>query len=108
MLLLKPSRTHGIGVFTTKAIRRGARLALFARTDWRFVEDPKGEELASCRRFGVQEGDGFHCPERWDRMSIGWYLNHSIRPNVRISGMTARATRAIRGNEELTVDYGTL
>ena len=108
MLILKPSGTHGVGVFTTKAIPFGARLALFAPTDWRLVRDPKGEELALCRRFGVQEGDAFHCPKRWDRMSIGWYLNHSIHPNVRIVGMAARASRAIRAREELTVDYGTL
>jgi SET domain-containing protein len=108
MLLLRPSRRHGVGVFTTRAIPGGMRLALFAPKDWRFVRDPTGEELVLCRRFGVQEGDGFHCPKRWDRMSIGWYLNHSSRANVRIVSMEGHATRAIRANEELTVDYGSL
>jgi SET domain-containing protein len=41
-------------------------------------------------------------------MSIGWYLNHSPRPNVRISGMTAETVRPIRSGEELTVDYSSL
>jgi SET domain len=108
MLLLRPSRAHGIGVFTTRAIPSGGRLALFAPADWRFVRHPKGEELDLCLRFAVPEGDGFHCPRRWDCMSIGWYLNHSSRPNVRIFGMAARALRAIRAKEELTVDYDTL
>jgi hypothetical protein len=107
-LLLAPSRTHGVGVFTTRAVPRGARLALFDPDDWRFVRRPRGEELALCRRFGVEDGDGFHCPARWDRMSIGWYLNHSTRPNVRITGMRARAARRIRADEELTVDYRVL
>ena len=41
-------------------------------------------------------------------MSIGWYLNHSSRPNVQIDGLSARAVRAIRAGAELTVDYGAL
>ena len=41
-------------------------------------------------------------------MSIGWYLNHSPRPNVRMRGMSALAVRALRAGEELTVDYGAL
>jgi hypothetical protein len=105
MFLLRPSRTHCVGVFTTRAIRRGATLPLFAPDDWRFVRRPRGEELALCERYGVREGDGFHCPRSWNRMSIGWYLNHSSRPSVHVDGMRSRATRAIRANEELTVDY---
>jgi len=106
--LLKPSKRHGVGVFTTRRVERGARLALFRKDDWRFIRNPRGAELERCRRFGVEDGDGFHCPRHWNRMSIGWYLNHSKRPNVRMSGQTATALRVIRPGEELTVDYGTL
>ena len=95
-------------MFTTRLIDRGARLVLFAPQDWRFVEDPRGEERVLCRRYGVPEGRGFHCPARWERMSIGWYLNHSSRPNVRIDGLAAHAVRAIRAGAELTVDYAAL
>ena len=108
MLLLRPSRAHGVGVFTTRAIPSGAALPLFEPDDWRFVHRPRGEERVLCQRYGVPEGDGFHCPRSWTRMSIGWYLNHSRRPNVRVDGMRCRATRAIRTDEELTVDYGAL
>jgi hypothetical protein len=108
MFLLQASRHHGVGVFTTRPIARGARLALFRKDDWRFVRRPRGELRALCQRFGVEDGDGFHCPEHWNRMSIGWYLNHSSRPNVRMRGQTALALRAIRKGEELTVDYAAL
>jgi hypothetical protein len=56
----------------------------------------------------VRDRDGYHCPRDWHRMSIGWYLNHSDRPNVAMNGMRARATRAIPAGTELTVDYGAL
>lgn len=108
MFLLQPSAHHGVGVFTTEPFARGARLALFRPDDWRFVRRPRGELRRRCQRFGVAEGDGFHCPRHWNRMSVGWYLNHSPRPNVRMRGMTALAVRALRANEELTVDYGAL
>jgi hypothetical protein len=108
VLLLRPSGRHGVGVFTTAALSRGARLALFDPADWRFVRDPRGDERVLCERFAVPDEGGFHCPARWERMSIGWYLNHSPRPNVRIDGMRARAVRAIRAGGELTVDYGAL
>lgn len=108
MLLLQPSRHHGVGVFTTERVPKGARLALFRPDDWRFVRRPRGALRAICERFGVQEGDGFHCPRYWERMSIGWYLNHSPRPNVRVSGLRAFALRDLRAGEELTVDYAAL
>jgi SET domain-containing protein len=108
MFLLQPSKHHGVGVFTTEPVARGTRLALFHADDWRFVRKPRGELRALCRRFGVADGDGHHCPKHWNRMSIGWYLNHSSRPNVRMRGMTALALRAIRSGEELTVDYAEL
>jgi SET domain-containing protein len=41
-------------------------------------------------------------------MSIGWYLNHSEEPNVRIVGHRGRSLRAIGAGEELTVDYHAL
>ena len=46
------------------------------------------------------------------RMSVAWYINHSLRPNVTIGVTPARwiirAKRDIKAGEELTVDYGTL
>ena len=108
MLVLRPSRRHGVGVFTTKFIQAGAKLRLFYPDDWKFVQRPRGEELEMCRRHGVRELEGFHCPRFWERMSLGWYLNHSARPNVVIAGLRARALRAVRADEELTVDYSLL
>jgi len=36
-------------------------------------------------------------------MSIGWYLNHSDKPNV--CALTWRSIRSIRPNQELTISY---
>ena len=109
MLVLRPSRTHGIGVFTLRPIAKGARIQLFRKDDWRFVARPQGWEKKMCEHFGIEDDDGgYHCPRFWNRMSIGWYINHSDRPNVENRRIVFRAARRIRAGEELTVDYDLL
>lgn len=108
MLILGPSEVHGVGVFTTKRIPAGARVDLFRADDYRFVRDPKGEEKKLCQRFCVRDGDGYHCPKHWNRMSIGWYLNDSAEPNLSHDDYVYRARRTIRAGEELLIDYDEL
>ena len=108
MLLLMPSYRHGVGVFTTKPIAAGVSIQLFRRDDWKYACDPRDEELEMCRRYGIYDGDGFHRPLYWDRMSIGWYLNHSTKPNIRIVNVRGKSLRAVGAGEELTIDYDRL
>ncbi len=100
MLVLRPSPIHGVGVFTTTALRRGTRLRLFAGHDWR------------AKPVGIRGWAASYCTSRWaprdfQCMAIGWYLNHSSQPNVRAVG-NGRTIRYIRAGGELTVDYADL
>lgn len=104
MLILKASPIHGVGVFTTTAIRSGQRIPLFAVEDWRLRQKVTGYK----RRYSVKAPDGWHGPANFHRMSIGWYTNHSTRPNVVMDGMFATATRHIKAGTELTLDYDKL
>lgn len=101
MNILKPSRIHGVGVFTTTAIRKGENVALFARGDWIFLKRCTGYQ----RRYCTPAPGGYYLPRDFNRMSIGWYLNHSARPNVDARKLAWRALRYIRPGEELTIDY---
>lgn len=99
MLYLKPSPIHGVGVFTTSALRIGTPLRLFSG-DWRRRPTNLRGRAAS------------YCTDRWapknfGRMAIGWYLNHSGLPNVEAKG-EGRVIRYIPAGGELTVDYGGL
>lgn len=104
MLILKASKIHGVGVFTTVPIKKGQKIDLFKRQDWQFLRKPKGYQ----RRYSVKGEGGWHCPADFHRMSIGWYLNHSKQSNVVMDGMTARASAYIRAGQELTVNYSKL
>lgn len=111
MLVLKPSKIQGVGVFTTTKIRKGERPPLFAR-DWVFRKKCTGRQRHFCvpTKLG-----GYYCPKNYHRMSIGWYLNDApthinglrTRPNCS-SGTYPRALRHIQAGEELTIDYGKL
>lgn len=111
MLILKPStNAKGVGIFTTRPIRAGEPLNLFAETDWRFVtmDDLLDGELFLVRRFGIREENGWHIPADWNHMSIGWYVNHADLPNVHHQDFVYYASRHIRRGEELLLDYGSL
>jgi len=116
MLVLKPSiLASGVGVFTTAAIARGAHVRLWQNEDSRFVTDAEAEadpEIREARDVHcvVVEG-GYVCPLDFHRMSVGWYMNHSSRPNIASSdalGWEFYATRDIAAGEELLCDYGGL
>ena len=100
LLYLKPSLRHGIGVFAARRIAGGRPLPLFAEKDWRFL--PRAPRHIG-GRFCTKGDDGFYGPDDWHRMSIGWYLNHSSRPNI--NARTWRSLRSIRAGEELTISY---
>jgi SET domain-containing protein len=107
------SRIHGVGVLAIRDIPRGTRL--FRGEDERVV----WVRLTRIRRlpvelrrlytdFGMAWGQRIGVPRTLNMLSVGWYLNHSARPNTRCDeDGRFHALRRIRKGEELTADYRT-
>ena len=107
------SRIHGVGVLAIRDIPRGTQL--FRGEDERVV----WVRLADVRRlprelrrlytdFGMAWGKRIGVPRTLNMLSVGWYLNHSERPNTRADEDGRFHTlRRIRKGEELTADYRT-
>ncbi|HEY5489937.1 MAG TPA: SET domain-containing protein [Gemmatimonadaceae bacterium] len=58
--------------------------------------------------FGMVSGDRIGVPPTLNMLSVGWYVNHSDRPNIEADDDSRfRALRRIRKGEELTADYRT-
>lgn len=115
MLLLRPSPVHGIGVFTTEDIAKGAYLRLWQADDYRFLSFAEAEADPDVRQlreiYCVRDATGFHCPADFHRMSVGWFMNHSSTPNVHYSrekNYEYFALRDIMAGEEICCDYTTL
>ena len=107
------SRIHGVGVRAIRDIPAGMRL--FRGEDERVVWIARAAVRrlpAAFRRlyedFGVLWDGRIGVPGSLNRLSVGWYLNHSDRPNV-VTDAAGRffARRRIRRGEELTADYRT-
>lgn len=97
----------GIGVFTLHAIARGVWLEVFPRgyQSRKFKASELPEALRSyCT---AKPNDLYAAPRSFNRMSIGWYLNHSERPNVvwddDLDGYVT--ARDVAEGEELFIDY---
>jgi len=107
------SRIHGVGVIAVRDIPAGTRL--FAGESERvvWVSREAVRRLPPALRalyedFGMVWGSRIGVPPTLNTLSVGWYLNHSDRPNV-VADDDARffARRRIRAGEELTADYRT-
>jgi len=107
------SRIHGVGVIAVRDIPAGT--AVFRgeseRVTW--VSRAAVRRLPPALRalyedFGMVWGSRIGVPPTLNMLSVGWYLNHSDRPNVEADD-DARffALRDIRAGEELTADYRT-
>ena len=107
------SRIHGVGVRAIRDIPAGS--AVFRGESERVVWVSR----AAVRRlpknlrmlyedFGMVWGDRIGVPPTLNMLSVGWYVNHSHRPNVE-AGEDGRflALRRICKGEELTADYRT-
>lgn len=103
MLVLRVSSIHGVGVFTTTALKRGTRLPSSAQTrDWKLVPRARG----ALSRYCTRSKDGrIYAPIDPHRMSIGWYMNHSCKPNTVTTNDDWKTTRYVKAGEELTIDY---
>lgn len=114
---LKPSPIHGVGVFAVRKIPSGINPFLETKQinfDTVKVEDiQENSNLSDEMKKMVVD----FCPENkgeydvpfgsLNDIGIGWYVNHSLKPNLREDDGNFFTTREISEGEELTVDYGT-
>ena len=111
---LKPSDVHGVGVFATADIKKDAHLPLFEDDDHRFtphneIKDSKVPEHILHNYSINYEGEGLSSPRNFNRMSVGWFLNHSENPNaVCDENYSYSALRNIKSGDEITIDYDKL
>ena len=116
--VLGVSRIHNVGVFTRFPLKKGEIIEVWGGKDCKFVKMRKKKLLCLERpdlefffnRYCIETVRGFWCPSDFIRMSVGWYLNHSDKPNLSSDddGETYRATRNIKRGEELTINYKVL
>ena len=107
------SRVHGVGVRAIRDIPRGT--AVFRGESERVVWVSRAAIRrlpAALRRlyedFGMLWGERIGVPPTLNMLTVGWYVNHSDRPNVEADDSGRfHALRRIRKGEELTADYRT-
>jgi hypothetical protein len=115
-LVLKPSSLGGVGVFATHDIPTGTILLTnsFGQRLLR-IKDVPAAFMQYCVYLNDEE---CLCPERFDRLEIGWYINHSSTPNIarspceysfeEINSFKARpffAIQDIQSGDEILIDY---
>ena len=117
--MLKPSPLGGVGVFATHDIPAGTHLF---NPDFEIrtlkVKDVPAPLLQYCIYISDDE---CLCPERFDRMEIGWYINHSSTPNIakkskapnadavkNIKERIVHAVQDIKAGDEILIDYNYL
>lgn len=113
---LAPSPIAGIGVFAQQFIGAGTELFPNDQREifWVKAEDLEQAALQDWQRafyddFAIRRGDLLGCPESFDLLSPGWYLNQPAagqQANVRSTAdYRMIAARDIQPGEELTVEY---
>lgn len=105
--ILKPSPLGGVGVFTTHDLPKGMQIFSGKHSPKkRLIKEVPEVFLKYCIFLNDEE-----ClsPERFDRMEIGWFLNHSEKPNITKTANSYVITlRDIRAGEEILMDYNEL
>ena len=107
------SRIHGVGVLAIRDIPRGTWLFRGEDEHVVWVRRARIRRLPPELRklytdFGMAWGERIGVPRTLNMLSVGWYLNHSYRPNVEADeDGRFHALRRIRKGEELTADYRT-
>ena len=113
---LRPSPIHGVGVFAVRDIPAGVDPfdGCFRGQSIRLREADLAGLHPGVRAmvddyFVRQDGVVWACARGLNGIDLQFYLNHSAQPNVlaRDGGSWFETARAIRADEELTVDYAT-
>ncbi len=116
-ITLRPSATHGIGVFALVDIPKGCRkmfsqgMGEWVKLTYEEVKTLPQQSIDLIENFCLYDEEGYFVPEYgFKLMDLVVYLNHSDTPNI-ISineGEYFEAIKDIKAGEELFVDYGTL
>ena len=102
--ILKPSAIGGIGVFAMHDIPAGTPILSRKHT----VRKAKIKDIpADFRKYCIYiDEEECWCPERFDRMEIGWFINHSDHPNITVKDIgVAYALQDIKAGDEIVMDY---
>ena len=104
-LVIRPSRIHAAGVFTTASIRKGSRVVEYSGP--RLSPEEANRLYDGAPRtylYGLEDGKTVI-----DGEGMGAYLNHSCDPNCEVDEIKNRvwilAIRDIGAGEELLWDY---
>lgn len=107
--VLKPSKLGGIGVFAAHDLPKDIEvLSGEYKPRTLKIKNVPPHLLIYCIYLNEEE---CLCPERFDRMDIGWYLNHSETPNLVRKSATEYdlfTLREIKAGEEVLVNYNQL
>jgi SET domain-containing protein len=111
---LRPSPTHGIGVFAVRDIPQGCR-DMFSKDNGEWIKVPKAEieQLPEYTKEMIDTyfiyDDNYYYIEKHalKKMDLVCYLNHSEQPNIKVlgDGQFFEASRDIKQGEELFIDY---
>ena len=116
LIRLAPSPISGIGVFAMEMIAAGTEIFPHDRHPIRWIpatvlDDPRLRpwQRALYEDFAIRRGDQLGCPESFDQLTTGWFLNEPMEasePNVHATAdYRFVAARDIAAGEELTVRY---
>ena len=116
-VMIKPSAIEGIGVFALQDIAKGNR-SMFSKTNeteqWIPITKTEVENLpahakALIENYCLYDDENYFVPDYgFKKMDLVNFLNHSDTPNI-ISindGEFFEASRDIKKDEELVIDYG--
>ncbi len=107
--ILRPSNITGggVGIFALHDIDENVLLDIWPRSEIRLLHEseiPK-ELIGLCV---AKDNDMWSCPPAFNKMEIGWHLNHSEQANVIKREDKFFSSRSIKKDEELLLDYKTL
>jgi SET domain-containing protein len=107
------SRIHGVGVIAVRNIPSRARVFPYEDERVVWVSRAAVRRLPPALRslyedFAMVWGRRLGVPRTLNMLTVGWYVNHSERPNLEANeDGRFYALRRIRKGEELTTDYRT-
>jgi len=104
--VLKPSTLGGVGVFATHDIPKDTSLFSGSSSSRRMKTTEIPADFIKYCIF--LSDDECLCPERFDRIGIGWYINHSSDPNIGKNTAGFISIRDITAGEEILLNYNEL
>jgi len=108
--MLKPSK-YGVGVFATHDIAKNTSLRLFGENKEQKSDSvilKKSVIPRIFRGYCISRGEKMIAPKDFGKMAVGWFINHSKKPNIFHKNLNWFALKNIKKREELLADYNSL